>query len=271
MSKRLNKEVVFKNELHDWMSQSRERLKVPPNTIKISSTKELFFEGKLYEIYLRYISARTMLRPIDNNREEYWYDNERDPSNDDLIRLTYNGFFIENAILNYNIVVDLTWIITIISIEICYYENSKKIILDDINEIYSSKCIINKIQQMVQSPSAEEVKEFLDYFSKLNPKYQEIAEHISSFWNSFFDSEIRTLYNFLKHRGKPEYTEIYKITGRKFFSFKDNKIEYATDISDLRKEVEMYKTLEDLIDFDNNTLFPYCDKLFKLLIKIIYD
>ena len=271
MSKSSNKEIVFRNELHHWMSQHQERLKIPPNTIVIHTTKELFFEGKLYEIYLRYISARIMLEPIDNNKGEYWYDYEKDSSHNDLIMLNYNGFFIENAILNYNIVVDLTWIIAIISIDICYYEDSKKFILDNPNEINNSKRIIDKIEKMIKSPNQEEIKEFLNYISQLNPKYQEIVEHVRLFWDNFFDSEVRTLYNFIKHRGKPEYTEIYKITGRKFYSFKDDGNEYATDMSDLRKEVKMYKTFEDLIDFDNNILFPYCDKLFELLIKIIYD
>ena len=44
----------FKNNVYKWLKEQKIRNKIPKNTIIIPSSRELFFEGKLYEIYLRY-------------------------------------------------------------------------------------------------------------------------------------------------------------------------------------------------------------------------
>lgn len=270
-TKILKKIIRFRNNIGEWYSQQNKRLDTDINELRMPNSNKNFFEGKLYEIYLRYQSARIMMHSIDNNDNEYWYYNTDKEINNHIIRLNYNGFFLENAILNYNIVVDLTWIITFLSIDICYYKDNNKFVFDEINQKEESKTVINKIEKFVQSPDVDEIKEFLNYFSSLHFKYEEVVNHITSFWQSFSTNEIRYLYNYLKHRGKPEYTEIYKLTGKKFFSYYDGDKEYATDMSDIRKEISMYNQIEKLIDFDDNILFPYCNKLFQLLINIIYN
>ena len=260
----------FKNNVDKWLKEQKIRNKIPKNTIIIPSSRELFFEGKLYEIYLRYQSARTMLNAIDNNENGYWYDDIEE--NKDLIRLNYNGFFLESMIMNYNIIIDLTWVVTFLSIEICDYEikSDGNFNFSDGNDISKTKEIIKKIEGLAKRPDDREISEYMNYFNSLSEKYIPITEHIKSFWKTFKDSEIRKLYNFIKHRGKPEYKEIYNITGRKFYSYISDEIEYSTDISDIRSTISLYETLNNLIYFDDNTLFEYCDKLFELLIAIVY-
>lgn len=255
----------FKNDVNIWFYDYHKRTELPKNTIIVPTSKQIYFESKLYEIYLRYQSARLMFTPIDNNKNDYWYDSF---DGDDVVRLNYNGFFLENAILNYNIVVDLTWVITCLSLETDY--KGKKFVFDNTNEIKNTERIIRNIEKIVDSPTSKNGTKYLNKLKSKNPEYNKICSHISEFWRVFKEREIRQDYNFIKHRGKPEYKEIYKLTGKKFFTFKSNHIEYATDISDVRKEFEMYKVINSLLDFDDNILFPYCDKLFKLLLDIVY-
>lgn len=39
--------INFENEIHSWLEQQDKRTAIPPNTIVIPSSQELFFEAKL--------------------------------------------------------------------------------------------------------------------------------------------------------------------------------------------------------------------------------
>ena len=84
-------------------------------------------------------------------------------------------------------------------------------------------------------------------------------ERIIKFWKSFSDSEIRSLYNFIKHKGKPIYKEL-DTEERVFDLFLGNK-KYPTDIKDVQKVTSIEEGIQGLIAFDNKELFPYLKKL----------
>lgn len=263
-------EYEFENKIVKWLDEQHERLSIPVNTINIPTSREIYFESKLYEIYQRYQSARIIINAIDNNKDGYWCDVES--YDDDVVRLNYNGLFLENMIINYNIVVDLTWIITFLSIEICHYEEkfNTKFNFNEVNEIKKTKEVIKKIEEMIKSPDSEKSIKYFNYFNSLFNEYIPITTYVKEFWKSFKESEIRGMYNFIKHRGKPEYEEIYKIIGKKFYSYKCDGIEYSCDMNDVRKEISLYDYIDELIEFDDNVLFPYCNKLFDMLIDVVY-
>lgn len=260
---------MYKNKITNWHDEQSRRLKIPDNTILIQSSRVIFFESKLYDIFLRYQSARILIRCINNNDNSYWVCEE---DYDDIVKYNLNGNFLESMIINYNIVVDLTWVITCLSIEICIYEESHNEVFDfnRQNEIIRTKEVMEKIEKIVKSPNSEEIANYFSYFNSLSANYLPITTHVTQFWNSFQSSEIRQLYNFIKHRGKPEYTEIYEITGRRFCNYTENDRQIATEISDVRKEISFEEELKKLIEFDEEVLFPYCDKLFKLLVDVVY-
>lgn len=260
---------IYKNNITNWHEEQLKRLKIPDNTTLIQSSRVIFFESKLYDIFLRYQSARILIRSINNNDNGYWVCED---DYNDIVRYNLNGNFLENMIINYNIVVDLTWLITCLSIEICIYEENHNEAFDfnRPNEVIKIKEVMERIEKIVKSPNSEEIASYFSYFNALSRNYLPITNHVTQFWSSFQNSEIRKLYNFIKHRGKPEYTEIYKLTGRGFYNYTENGITVATDISDVRKEISFEEELKKLIKFDEDVLFPYCDKLFKLLIHVVY-
>lgn len=96
------------------------------------------------------------------------------------------------------------------------------------------------------------------------PELKESIELIIKFWHDFKDKELRTLYNFIKHRGKPLYEESQKHSV-KLMSLYMGKEKYPTDRTDIQKIVNLRDKINELKEFDDKELFPYIEKLFKSL------
>lgn len=261
-------DIDFENEIHDWLEEQNKRIAIPPNMIIIPSSQELFFEAKLTEIHRQYQAARLFLGQVDNDYWDYWYESFNNDVKDGITRVGFNGVFLETAILYYNIVVDLTWVICYVSAEFAGYKKGKAIQLDEINLIQDTQDIIREMEKLVSNPFVENNP--LNYLKEHCPDFAPAIDLVYDFWKVFADSEVRSLYNFLKHKGKPQYEELYQHTQKKFYSFHKDNQEYSTDINDVKLEISIYKTVELLKDYDNKILFPYCDKLFSLLIPLIY-
>lgn len=260
--------IEFKNDIHKWYEEQIKRTVPPPNTIIIPSSKELFFEAKMKEIHSQYQSARLFLCQIDNDYWEYWYSPYNDEKKDGIIKTGFNSTFLETAILYYNIVVDLTWVLCYVSAEYTCYAKNKSISTEDINEIQITKESINKLESLVSNPFEESNP--LNYLKKQLPEFESAIELVYDFWKEFANSEVRSLYNYIKHKGKPQYSELYKYTAKKFYSFHKKDIEYPTDQNDVKREISLYDTVNLLNHFDDEILFNYCDKLVSLLIPLVY-
>lgn len=261
-------DIDFKNSIISWLEEQDKRTAIPSNTIVIPSSKELFFESKLTEIQRQYQAARLFLWQIDNDDWEYWYKPYNEEVKDGIIHTSYNGMFLETAILYYNIVIDLTWVICYVSAEFAGYTKTKAMQLDNVNEIHDTKDIIRKMENMVSNPFSEDNP--LNYLKVQSPEFAPAIELIYGFWKEVADSEIRSLYNFIKHKGKPQYSELYNYTAKRFYGFHKGGMEYPTDVNDVKREISLYDTVQKLVDYNDNVLFPYCDKLFNLLIPLVY-
>ena len=79
------------------------------------------------------------------------------------------------------------------------------------------------------------------------------------------NSNIRNLYNYIKHKGKPQYRESEEILGKKAIQLWIDKEEYPSDIRDVQKSIGLEDGIKELIDFDDNLLFPYVDRLIREL------
>lgn len=260
--------IDFENEIHSWLDQQDKRTAIPPNTIVIPSSQELFFEAKLTEIHRQYQSARLFLCQVDNDDWGYWYESFNNEVKDGISHVGFNGIFLETAILYYNIVVDLTWVLCYVSAEFAGYKKGKALQLDEINLIQDTKDIIREMEKLVSNPSIDDNP--LNYLKVHCPEYATAIDLVFDFWKDFADSEVRKLYNYIKHKGKPQYNELYQYTAKKFYSIHKGDQEYPTDANDVKLEISLYKTVELLKDYDKNVLFPYCDKLIGLLVPLVY-
>lgn len=110
--------IDFENEFHSWLEKQDERTAIPPNTIVIPSSQELFFEAKLTEIHRQYQTARMFLCQVDNTDWGYWYKPFNHEVKDGICK-------VQTAILYYNIVLDLTWVLCYVSAEFAGYKKGK--------------------------------------------------------------------------------------------------------------------------------------------------
>lgn len=260
--------IEFRNEIHTWLEQQNIRTVMPSNTIIIPSSQQLFFESKLTEIHKQYQAARMFLCQVDNGAWDYWYGTFNDERKDKMVQVEFNSTFLETAILYYNIIVDLTWVLCYVSAEFAGYKRGTALQLEEINLIQETKDIIREMEKLVSNPSTEDNP--LNYLKIRCSEYAAAIELVYDFWKGFADSDVRKLYNFIKHKGKPQYIELYQYTVKKIFSFRKGDKEYPTDANDVKLEISLYKTVELLKDFDDKILFPYCDKLIGLLASSVY-
>ena len=114
----------------------------------------------------------------------------------------------------------------------------------------------------------------IGYIKKICPKLDKAVQMTIDFWKEYKDSSIRHLYNYCKHRGKPAYEEIIRFKGPKIANFTRPKedgsmVQVAFDTRDVRFEVSLEKSIEELFAFDDEKLFPYLHDLISELEKIV--
>lgn len=257
-------QIKFVENVNKWGEESQRRL----GRKVLKTSKEIFFETKIEEIRRRYFSARLFLNQIDANICDYWYEPSENKDSNEFAKYSYNSIFLETAIIHYNIVVDLTWVLAYVVAEYAIYaKNNGKPISELISkiEIYD---IIRKLENNVTNPTSE-VNPFC-YISKQDKKFVKIENYLLKFWEVINNTNIRKLYNFIKHKGTPQYCE-FSSEIKKNYSVYIEGVEFPTSINDIKMEISLYDTVKELNDFDNKILFPYCDELIKILIPFVYD
>lgn len=230
--------------------------------------------AKWHEIFERYQSARLFLRKAYEGDWEDWFnpseDTDKNRADDfnEYVRWIYKSELYETALINYNILVDLSWAITYVSAEYVLYKfdsdgnvkNADEIRgMHPIDEAFS---ILRKVENSTVAPTAENNP--FTYLKVMTPEFSDAVDLIISFWRQFGDTNIRNLYNFIKHKGKPVYEELDR-DNTKFFSIHINNSTYPSDIRDVQKRVSAEAGIQELIAFDNDKLFPYIKQLIKSL------
>lgn len=101
------------------------------------------------------------------------------------------------------------------------------------------------------------------------PEYAGAIDAIVEFWSDFSESQLRSLYNYTKHKGVLLYKEIEALDNIRIWNYYVGKMQLPSDISDVRKEISLLDSIQELIDFDDNELFPYISKLIDELRKAV--
>lgn len=240
----------------------------------LPTNQDIYFVAKWHEIFERYTTARLFVRKALEDNWEYWFNRVDDEKVQHAIENKFKAELYETALLSYNILVDLTWAWTYVSAEYLLYTfdeegnvtNAKDVCgMHPIEEAYE---LLRKTENGVSTPHAEGNP--FHYLKVMRPEFSDAVDTIVEFWKVFSNSPIRNLYNFVKHKGKPLYEEVDKPRGGKVMSILIGNEEYPSDIRDVQKMISVEKGLKELIDFDNNLLFPYVEKLLSQL-KVAVD
>ncbi len=248
----------------------------PPHGAKFSlvgtalpTNQDMYFVSKWNELFNRYCSARIFLRKTQESNWDYWFNPMEKPDVQRAMELIFKAELYETALINYNILVDLSWTITYVSAEYVLYSFDKDGNITNAKDVYGMHPIedaydlLRKTENGVATPHAEGNP--FHYLKMMLPDFSPAVDLIVDFWSRFSNSEIRGLYNFIKHKGKPLYSEIESLRGGKVMSISIDKRDYPSDIRDVQKIIELETAITELIGFDDNVLFPYIAKLIEML------
>ncbi|MCH5262153.1 MAG: hypothetical protein J1F42_04505 [Lachnospiraceae bacterium] len=259
---------IFKNETG--------KLEPPHGNVTIkagvafATDQDMYFVAKWNELLGRYNAARLFLRKTQEEDWDYWFMRLEDEDFQKAAELYIKSNLYETALINYNILVDLSWAITYVSAEYALYSFDKEGNITNVKEvrgmhpIEEAYSLLRKTEEGVSTPHAKGNP--FDYLKTMAPEFSSAVDLIIDFWKEFSNSDIRNLYNYIKHKGKPIYKEIEETLGGKAVHFWIGKEEYPSDIRDVQKIISLEDGIKELIDFDDNILFPYIEHLIEELI-----
>ena len=250
--------MKFKNELSDLFPP-----RIHSDGIEIPDSRDIYFRAKQKELLSQYSQARLFLAETDGTDWTHW---KIEPSNEKC-KTVLRGCFYETALIFYNIVVDLSWVLSYVSIEYAIEKSGESVdfgVLENIQEALEN---LRKAEENVFSPTAEESP--FSYFERLYPEYGNLVDHLKTFWNALCQTNIRKNYNYIKHKGKPLYKELEEKDDCKILSVTINGEEQATDSRDIAYRISLELSIEELKKFDDEMLFPYLRKLLEILESIV--
>lgn len=231
----------------------------------LPSSKDVYFRSKQKEIIEQYSAARIFMYETENTDWDHWFNRVEDDDAQRYFELTYKAYFYEIALTYYNIVVDLSWSICYLAAEFSLALRGERINFGGIQPVDEAFELMRKAENLVTNPNAEENP--FGYLKLMCPEFSTAIDMVINFWAEYGHSNIRQLYNFYKHKGKPLYTEIEAFTESHLMGFylqdqDGNRIQLASDTSDVRFQCSLEESIEGLRQFDNTKLFPYISALF---------
>lgn len=269
--------------VNDIFSNDIFNSKIKPPTSKtynligthLPTNQDLFFVSKWHEIFDRYCSARIFIREAYKDKWsdwEHWFNLSGDES-DEAFKIIFMAEMYETALINYNILVDLSWTITYTSCEYVLYRFDSDGNVTNAEEVRGlvpideAGSILRKLENNTTTPTADNNP--FTYLKSAAPEFSCSVDIIVDFWKRFSSSNIRSLYNYIKHKGKPQYKELNDLSPGRFFSLQIGNQSYPSDISDVQRIISLKNGLEELVNFDNKELFPYLEKLIIELEKAV--
>lgn len=241
---------------------------------KLPTSQDVYFVSKWHEIFERYKMARIFLRKTEEDNWDYWFNKVDDEAVQKELELIFKSQLLETALIYYNILVDLTWTMTYVSVEYVLYKFDNEGNVTNVDEIIGMHSIeeslnmLRKTENGVSTPHVE--GNAFQYLKVMCPEFSDAIDLIVEFWKEFSESKIRNIYNYIKHKGTPCYKEIESLRDTRFFSLIIGKESYPTDIRDVRKVLSIDELTDELIKFDDEKLYPYVVELIKKL-KIAVD
>lgn len=233
--------------------------------VSLPTNQDIYFVAKWHELFERYTTARMFVRKALEDDWDYWFNRIDDANIQRAVEYKFKSELYETALISYNILVDLTWAWTYVSAEYALYSfdadgnvtNAKDVCgMHPIEEAYD---LLRKTENGVSTPHAEGNP--FNYLKVMRPEFTGAMNIIIDFWKMFSNSNIRNLYNYVKHKGKPLYEEVENYRGGKVMSIHIGNEAYPSDIRDVQKIISVEEGLQELIKFDNESLYPYVEKL----------
>ena len=237
-----------------------------PNNIDIS------FRSKQVELICQYKVARMFMKEIKTNDWNHWFQSIDAQIENEKNKLIHLACFYETALMYYNIVVDLSWVVCYVSVEFACNQNGKRVDFSGMKSIEDAAKLLREAEKSVINPMADSNP--FQYLKTMCPEFSNGIELIISFWDEFKDSLTRSHYNFCKHKGKPTYTEIEELRGPRLMRIyrksneAENTIQLSSDIRDVRLQISLMDAIDELWEFDDNKLFPYIKNLFEELERV---
>ncbi|MBY2478568.1 hypothetical protein KWV16_16985 [Clostridioides difficile] len=230
--------------------------------LKLPANKDLFFRAKQDEIFQQYESARIFMHEAQTDDWSHWFEKPENSKEQKIYELLFTERMYECALMYYNSVVDLSWVMCYVSVEYMLHKDDKVFMMDGMVDIETACNILRKAEDSVKNPTDKEAP-FL-YLKNRCPEFEEAIDLVINFWKVFKETHVRKLYNYIKHKGKPIYSELNEFRQPKIIKLKGQG-EYPTDIRDICMQVSLNKCIDELYHFDDEILFPYIKKLFELL------
>lgn len=157
------------------------------------------------------------MNETENTDWDHWFTRVEQEEAQQYFELTFKAYFYEVALTYYNIVVDLSWTTCYLATEFALTHQGVRINFGGIRPIEEAFELMRKAENLVTNPNAEENP--FGYLKGMCPEFSTAIEMIISFWSWYGQSNIRQMYNFCKHKGKPMYTEIQELSGPSFMGF----------------------------------------------------
>ncbi len=238
----------------------------------LPSSKDVYFRSKQKEIIEQYTAARIFMNETENTDWDHWFTRVEQEEAQQYFELTFKAYFYEVALTYYNIVVDLSWTTCYLATEFALTHQGVRINFGGIRPIEEAFELMRKAENLVTNPNAEENP--FGYLKGMCPEFSTAIEMIISFWSWYGQSNIRQMYNFCKHKGKPMYTEIQELSGPSFMGFfqedrNGNSVQLVSDPSDMRLQCSLEESIKELLHFDNTQLFPYISNLFAEIERVL--
>ena len=260
---------MFKNDLSEIRQKRDVTIKVEGSTLP--NTVSTFFRSKQEEIYRQYESARIFLRYAASDSDypgwKYWLKSSENEEVQQLQTKYFSEKMFEASLMFYNVIVDLSWVLCYVSAEYVVYTNDKTTTFDKLQSIEAAAAALRE-EENVCGPGAEGNP--FTYLKRMVPALAPAVDLVIDFWKQYSSSEIRRNYNYIKHRGKPLYTEVEALlASNRLLSLYSGKTECPSDVRDVQKVLSLQKCIEDLVEFDDGVLFPYIKKLIEIIEAVI--
>lgn len=244
---------------------------IPLIGMTLPNNIDVYFRSKQKEIIEQYSGARILLMQTEEMENDYWFSCKTDnPEIITGIRNKFRAHLYESALFKYNLLVDLSWTLCYSVAEFSYIEKGKLIEYVGLKSVDEANSILRKAEQNVTSPTAENNP--FAYLYKMCPEFELAFNIITNFWESDAVTSIRKTYNYCKHKGKPNYTEIKEESiGSSigiFVQQGDKKVRIPSAITDVQLEVSLEDEIEKLVKFDD-AVYEYLKSLFDVLEEII--
>jgi len=257
--------MMFKNDITELDIKKACLFIDKSNPVTPPPVSHVFFQAKRIDICEQYNVARNFLYETELCYSKVWGGKAEKGKDDNNLQCTFMSMRLEAALMFYNIVVDLSWVLFCVACEYVHYSKEGKLLArpDDILTTTETSDLLRTIEALVVSPNTKGAP--YDYLGNTYPKLSIVTSLMKDFWNGFQSSDIRELYNFLKHRGKPRYTELKKYDHRPLIKMSiiyDNKRhEIPTSSSDVKMEISIKEYVKKLKVFDDELLYPYIKNL----------